>query len=114
VPREELYELFRYARAFVYPSLFEGFGMPVAEALAAGLPVACSDIEPLRTVAGGSAELFNPGSDESLLAAIERVMHDDPRRAQLTAAGRARASAFRWARCARETLASLARAASGV
>lgn len=113
VAREELYELFRGARAFVYPSLFEGFGMPVAEAMATGLPVACSGIEPLRGMAGGAAELFDPTDEASVLAGIERVMDDDARRAQLATAGRARASMFRWARCARETLASLERATSG-
>lgn len=72
--REEIYELFRTAKALVYPSRFEGFGMPVAEALAAGLPVACSDIEPLRAIAGGAAHLFPPEDEEAMTAAIRATL----------------------------------------
>jgi len=64
VPRAELLELYRRARAFVYPSLFEGFGMPVLEALAAGVPAACSAIEPLRRLSAGHAFLFDPCGEE--------------------------------------------------
>ena len=74
LPREELYELFRTARALAYPSRFEGFGMPVAEALAAGVPVACSDIEPLRWIAGGAAELFAPDDEAGMAEAIRRAL----------------------------------------
>jgi len=73
IPREELYGLFRRAAAFVYPSTFEGYGMPVSEALAAGLPTACSDIEPLRTVAGGAAWLFPPDDEDAMLDAIGKA-----------------------------------------
>ena len=71
-------ELYRRAGAFVYPSTFEGFGMPVLEAMAAGVPSACSDIEPLRGVAGGAAVFFDPWSDEAMLAALEDLLGDPP------------------------------------
>jgi Glycosyl transferases group 1 len=57
IPREELYDLYRRAWAFIYPSRFEGFGKSVTEAMAAGVPVACSDIEPLRSIARDAALL---------------------------------------------------------
>lgn len=100
IPREELYELFRCARAFVYPSTFEGFGMPVLEAMAAGVPVACSDIAPMREIADGFVEFFDPLSDAAMTAAIRRVL-DDP---GSVAPARERAREFSWERAGRETL----------
>jgi glycosyltransferase involved in cell wall biosynthesis len=111
LPREELYRWFERAGAVVYPSTFEGFGLPVVEALAAGIPVACSDIEPLRTIAADAAVLFDPASEAGLLQALERVCSDEPLRARLALAGPLRAAQFTWRRCALETLAILERAA---
>jgi glycosyltransferase involved in cell wall biosynthesis len=95
-----LYELYRRAAAFVYPSTFEGFGLPVLEAMAAGIPLACSDIEPLRSIAGDTAIRFDPSSDDDMLKALERLMsgHADVEGA------RQRARQFTWSRCAEETL----------
>jgi glycosyltransferase involved in cell wall biosynthesis len=101
LPREELYELFRTARALVYPSRFEGFGMPVAEALAAGVPVACSDIEPLRSIAAGAAHLFAPDDEEALLRALRAAMAAPPPPAP---------THLTWRSAAEGTLRSLARA----
>ena len=78
IPREQLYGYFRRAAAFVYPSTFEGFGMPVVEALAAELPLACSDIEPLRGIARGAAWLFNPEDEADMERAIERLLSGEP------------------------------------
>jgi glycosyltransferase involved in cell wall biosynthesis len=74
IPREQLYGYFRRATAFVYPSTFEGFGMPVLEALAAEVPLACSDIEPLRGIVCGAALLFNPEDEADMERAIERLL----------------------------------------
>jgi glycosyltransferase involved in cell wall biosynthesis len=112
LPREKLYELYRRAWAFVYPSRFEGFGLPVVEALAAGVPTACSDIEPLRGNAGDAALLFEPLDDAAVLDALVRVCSDAALRARLAAAGPRRAGTFSWRRAAEETLAVLRGACS--
>ncbi|MBZ5635713.1 MAG: glycosyltransferase family 4 protein [Acidobacteriia bacterium] len=104
VPREKLYSLYERARAFVYPSMFEGFGMPVLEALAAGVPVACSDIPPLREVAGDAALFFDPLNEDAIAAGIERVMNDAPLRDRLAQTGRERARLFTWRQSAEQTL----------
>jgi len=95
VPREELHELFRTAAGFVYPSLFEGFGMPVVEALAADIPLACSDIEPLRSLAGDTALLFDPQSEDSMLLALEKLARGEAPGGRVE-----RAASFTWQRAA--------------
>jgi glycosyltransferase involved in cell wall biosynthesis len=103
IPREDLYGLFRQASAFIYPSTFEGFGMPVLEAMASGLPLACSSIEPLRSIVDSSAVLFEPSDDAGMLESILTVTSDPA----LRGAGRARAAEFTWQAAARETLAAI-------
>jgi glycosyltransferase involved in cell wall biosynthesis len=104
VPREELYSLYARARAFVYPSTFEGFGMPVLEAMAAGIPVACSDIPPLREVAGDTALYFDPLNEDAIEAGLERVMSDGQLQERMTQERRERAQPFTWERSAAQTL----------
>ena len=104
VPREELYSLYARTRAFVYPSTFEGFGMPVLEAMAAGIPVACSDIPPLREVAGEAALFFDPLNEDAIASGMEQIMNDAALRERLAAAGRQRARPFTWERSAEQTL----------
>lgn len=104
VERGELLELFRTARAVVYPSTFEGFGMPVAEALAAGVPLACSDIEPLRTLASGAAALFDPNDEDAMTGAIDHAISSAPSASSF-------AASLTWENAARATVESLVRAA---
>ena len=111
IPREELYGLFARAWAFVYPSLFEGFGLPVLEALAAGVPTACSAIEPLNSIAGDAALRFDPRDQRALLEAMYRITEDDELRRKLASEGPARASHFSWRYTAQITLEALEDAA---
>jgi glycosyltransferase involved in cell wall biosynthesis len=107
IPREELLQLYARARAFVYPSTFEGFGMPVLEGMAAGIAVACSDIPPLREVAGEAVLFFDPLNVDAISSALGQIVEDADLRAKLEKAGPARARAFTWERAARETLLAL-------
>ena len=113
IDREKLYTLFEGAWASVYPSNFEGFGLPVLEALAAGVPTACSKIEPLASMAGDAALLFDPSSDAAMLEALVRVTSDEGLRAKLAAAGPERAGLFSWNTTARLTVDVLLEAARG-
>ncbi len=107
IPREDLYALFRGASAFIYPSTFEGFGMPVLEAMAAGVPLASSSIEPLRSIVQSSAVLFEPEDEAGMLQAMKRITSDP----SLRGTGRQRAAEFTWQAAARETLAAIIGAA---
>jgi glycosyltransferase involved in cell wall biosynthesis len=96
IPREDVYGLFARASAFVYPSTFEGFGLPVLEALAAGVPTACSNIEPLSTIADDAALRFDPGDVDAIASAMCRLVEDARLRERLSAAGPWRAAEFSW------------------
>ncbi len=93
VPYDELVRLYRTASALVFPSLYEGFGLPPIEAMACGCPVASSDAASLPEVCGGAAELFDPLSVEDMARAIEAVLADPERYGER---GIARARAFSW------------------
>ncbi len=107
IPRDRVYDLFARCRAFVYPSRFEGFGMPVLEALAAAIPTACSNIEPLASIAAGAAVTFDPGDAAAMAHALEAITDDDALRERLIAAGPTQAAKFTWEAAARKTLATL-------
>ena len=92
------------ARALVYPSLYEGFGLPPLEAMACGTPVVTSGVSSLPEVVGDAALLVNPLDVDQLAGAIERLWHDEPLRADLRARGLARSQQFTWERTARLTL----------
>jgi glycosyltransferase involved in cell wall biosynthesis len=109
--RDAARDLYRSAEAFVYPSLAEGFGLPVLEAMACGIPVVASTAEALLEV-GGDAALYAPPRDvEALSRAIERVLEDAPLRETLAEAGPRRARAFRWDATAEATAVALAEVA---
>jgi len=110
IPREELYELYARAFAFIYPSTFEGFGLPVLEALAAGIPTACSNIEPLASTAGEAALQFDPRNEQALLDAMTQLVLDDRLRTVLAVRGPQRAAGFSWKITARLTLDTLVQA----
>ncbi len=107
IPREDLHDLYRRAWAFIYPSLFEGFGIPVLEAMAAGVPTACSDIEPISNNVGDAALRFDPRDPAALVAALRRITEDDQLRARLSHAGPLRAAEFSWRKTAEITLAAI-------
>jgi glycosyltransferase involved in cell wall biosynthesis len=108
IPRAQLYDLYSRAWAFLYPSTFEGFGMPVLEALAAGIPTGCSNIEPLSAIAGEAALQFAPGDVDAICDAMVRLVADEPLRARLATEGPARAATFSWTATARATLDAIA------
>ncbi len=108
----ELEALYAVADVFVFPSLYEGFGLPILEAMRRGVPVACSDRSSLPEVAGDAALLFDPEDVAAITDAVERLLADAHEADRLRAAGRVQASRFTWARTARGTLASYERALS--
>jgi glycosyltransferase involved in cell wall biosynthesis len=103
VPGDELPRWYQAAEAFVYPSLFEGFGLPVLEALACGTPVVTSAASSLPDVAGEAAVLVNPEDTDALAAAIGQVLDDPVLRTRLAAAGPRQAARFSWSHTAAET-----------
>jgi alpha-1,3-rhamnosyl/mannosyltransferase len=104
VPEGDLPGLYGGAAALAYPSYYEGFGLPAAQAMAAGVPVIASNRSCLPEVVGDGGLLVDPTSVEELAEAMERVLTHPELARELAAAGRARAERFHWARCAGESL----------
>jgi alpha-1,3-rhamnosyl/mannosyltransferase len=104
VAEADLPALYSAARAFVFPSLFEGFGLPVIEAMACGTPVICSNTTALPEVVGDAAVLVEPGDPVRLGVAIQETLGDDALLAQLREKGLRRAARFSWERTAARTL----------
>jgi glycosyltransferase involved in cell wall biosynthesis len=96
--------LYRHATCVVFPSLAEGFGLPVLEAMARGVPVACSDRSSLPEVGGNAVLYFDPTSIESIAEATGRLVREPGLRRDLAERGRAQATRFTWTGCARATL----------
>jgi glycosyltransferase involved in cell wall biosynthesis len=96
VSRQELRRLFSNADLFVFPSLAEGFGMPLLEAMACGCPVAASEIPVMREVAGDAAEYFDPRDERAAARAMVAVLDSPDRRDELRSAGAARTAAWSW------------------
>ncbi len=95
---EELHTLYLICLFFIYPSLWEGFGYPVVEAMNLGVPVATSNTSSLKEIGKNAALLFNPGSQQEIKNALERLMQDDKFRRELSRKGKARAKDFTWKR----------------
>jgi alpha-1,3-rhamnosyl/mannosyltransferase len=106
----DLEGLYRGAACFAFPSIREGFGLPVLEAMRRGLPVVCANVSAVPEVAGEAGLLVDPCSSEEIAAAISRVLEDPDLAAELGRRGKARAQTFSWRRAAAETLASYERA----
>jgi glycosyltransferase involved in cell wall biosynthesis len=102
-PEPLLLALYRSAQALVYPSRYEGFGLPLLEAMACGTPVIAARTSSIPEIVGDAAVLLDPDDEEGWIAAIERVLEDAPHRARLQSAGASRAREFSWRRTAEET-----------
>ena len=107
VPRHDVPALYRAAACLVFPSLFEGFGMPVLEAMSSGCPVVCSNTTSLPEIAGDAADLVDPTDADALAGAVARLIADRELRSHRIAAGLARAKAFSWRRHTIETISVL-------
>ena len=99
VADQDLADLYRAARIFAYPSRYEGFGIPVLEAMSAGVPVVTTSVPAIREVAGDAAVLVSPGDADALADALAAVWDDEERRDALIAAGHHRAEQYTWERC---------------
>jgi glycosyltransferase involved in cell wall biosynthesis len=104
VPAAELDALYRAADAVAYPSLYEGFGLPVIEAMERGVPVVASTTDAVAETAGGAALLVDPADVATIAEGLARVLSEDALRADLVKKGAARAAAFSWEATARATL----------
>ena len=96
--------LYQHALAFIYPSFYEGFGLPILEAMQCGAPVITSDVTAMPEVAGGAAHLFSPNHPEQLKMAMHKLYRDEVYREQLRELGFARAREFSWKKAAGELL----------
>jgi glycosyltransferase involved in cell wall biosynthesis len=110
VTEEELLYLYNSASAVVYPSLYEGFGLPVVEAMACGAPLIISDIPSLKEVAEDAALSFQPDDHEALASLLERVLWSESLRDDLRQRGLRRAADYSWERVAAMTIAAYRRA----
>lgn len=112
VPHANKHALIASAAAFVFPSLYEGFGLPALEAMAAGVPVVASDTPALVEVCGDAAILVSPSDEEGFAHALREVWNDPASAERLRRAGKERAAGFTWGRAARETIRAYERAVS--
>ena len=103
VSDDELHALYAKATLFIYPSLLEGFGLPLLESMASGCPVITSTTSSLPEIAGNAAILVNPRDVDEVASAIEAVCKDDHLASQMKQKGSERAVQFSWVKCAQQT-----------
>jgi glycosyltransferase involved in cell wall biosynthesis len=113
VSAAELEGLYRAADCFVFPSIREGFGLPILEAMARGLPVACARASAIPEIAGNAALYFDPHRPPEIAAALKRILDDPALARELAAGGQERQRQFTWRRTAEATLRSFERAVVG-
>jgi glycosyltransferase involved in cell wall biosynthesis len=111
IPDADLPPLYGAALAFVFPSLYEGFGFPVVEAMACGCPVITSNISSMPEVAGDASLLVDPEDTEAIRGAMEKVVADPALRNRMIAEGLLQSQKFSWTRCAEETASTIRRVA---
>lgn len=104
IPDEEVDALMKRASLFVFPSLYEGFGLPILDAQEAGVPIACSNVAALPEVAGDGAILFDPLSVDDMAEKLKRALLDANLRESLVRKGRENAAGFSWDKAARQTM----------
>lgn len=104
VPELDMPYLYSAAAAFIFPSLYEGFGIPLLQAMACGIPVAASQTTSIPEIAGGAAVYFNPKSVKSIADAMAKIINQAGLREYLIKKGLVRAANFSWEKCANETL----------
>ncbi len=105
VPQEELPSWYQAAELFVYPSIYEGFGLPPLDAMASGVPVITSNASSLPEVVGGAAIQVAPDDEQAIADAMMRALSDKPLREEMRARGIAQAKKFSWEHAAQETVA---------
>lgn len=104
VSEEDLFYILSGASLFVFPSLYEGFGIPILEAMSCGVPVCASARASIPEVAGDAALFFNPENEEEMAKSIEKILKNPNLQKELKEKGKKRASVFSWGKCARKTL----------
>jgi glycosyltransferase involved in cell wall biosynthesis len=104
IPDEELDSLLRRADFLIYPSLYEGFGIPILEAMQVGIPVITSDLAAMPEVAGGAAILVDPYNIEEMASEMANLLQDNKLREELSQKGVERASLYSWQRTAERYL----------
>ncbi len=114
IDKGDMSGVYSAASVFVFPSLYEGFGLPILEAFACGAPVVTSDTSSMPEVAGDAARLVDPLDPAALGAAIEDILSDEGRQNEMRAKGLKRAALFSWERCAKETIAVYEKVYRGV
>lgn len=107
IAEADLPAVIKMAEVFMFPTLYEGFGLPILQAMAVGTPVITSDIEPHRSISGGCAVLVNPKNSEHMAQQINKIIKDREFASDLKSAGLERVQSFSWAKTAQDTLAVL-------